>query len=124
MKRGYTLIKEERLRQTKEEGWDAAHDDDHSKDELAWAAVCYAAPDNVYVMRQGSGGIGHVVFADPWPWSSQWDKRPTTFDRKGYRRREPTPEERLRCLVKAGALIAAEIDRLQREGAANGQEGP
>ena len=35
-----------------------------------------------------------------WPWDESWFK--------------PTPDDRIRELVKAGALILAEIDRLQR----------
>lgn len=35
-----------------------------------------------------------------WPWDKSWWK--------------PTPDDRIRELIKAGALIAAEIDRLQR----------
>jgi hypothetical protein len=35
-----------------------------------------------------------------WPWDREWWK--------------PTPNNRIRELAKAGALIAAEIDRLQR----------
>jgi len=39
--------------------------------------------------------------ADEWPWDPEWWK--------------PTPGDRIKELVKAGALIAAEIDRLQRK---------
>lgn len=35
-----------------------------------------------------------------WPWDTAWWK--------------PSPDDRVRELVKAGALIAAEIDRIQR----------
>ena len=35
---------------------------------------------------------------DDWPWSDKWWK----------------PKDKIRDLVRAGALIAAEIDRLQR----------
>jgi hypothetical protein len=98
---GVLRIAEERKRQIQEEGWDAEHDAGHTHQELAWAAVCYAAPDPVFVMLQNAPR-GVVQFADPWPWSSGWDKRP----------RMPTLDDRIRMLEKAGALIAAEIDRL------------
>ena len=42
---------------------------------------------------------GHSVYL--WPWKEAWWK--------------PTPEDRIRELVKAGALIVAEIDRLRRK---------
>ena len=83
---GVNLIEAERERQIYQEGWTEEHDDKHVNNELALAAACYAVPD---VFSQGY-----------WPptWDLSWYK-PTT---------------RIRDLVKAGALIAAEIERLQR----------
>lgn len=74
-------ILKERSRQVMQEGWDAAHDDEHSNDEIAMAAACYALNDTAN-----------------WPWSMGWWK----------------PTDRRRDLVKAGALIIAEIERLDR----------
>lgn len=86
---GVELIAQERRRQMSVEGFDASHDDSHYNDEIAFAAVCYATPPE------------HRVRLLPrWPWPLNWWK--------------PTPKDRIRELVKAGALIAAEIDRLQR----------
>lgn len=96
MKTGITLIKEERQRQIKQEGWSAEHDDCHIYSELAEAAVCYAAPSGKIFYRPISRGA-----PQSWPWS------------KCYWR--PTPQDRIRELVKAGALLAAEIDRLNRK---------
>lgn len=83
---GVNLIESERERQIYREGWTEEHDDKHVNNELALAAACYAVPD---VFSQGY-----------WPptWNLSWYKSTT----------------RIRDLVKAGALIAAEIDRLQR----------
>lgn len=83
---GINLIERERNRQKWVEGWSEEHDDKHVNNELALAAACYAVPD---VFSQGY-----------WPptWDLSWYKSTT----------------RIRNLVKAGALIAAEIDRLQR----------
>lgn len=89
---GIARISAERARQIGGEGWSAAHDDEHAEGEMAWAAVCYAAPGKVY--RVASGPY------DPWPWERHWDKR--------------TKHDRIRQLTIAGALIAAEIDRLLR----------
>lgn len=86
---GAGMIVTERMRQVTEERWDWSHDDEHVSGELALAAVCYAMPTD---LRQS-------VMTN-WPWDEAWWK--------------PTPEDRIRELVKAGALIAAEIDRLQR----------
>ena len=83
---GADLIKQERERQIYSEGWNSEHDDEHTNNELALAAVCYTLPTNYL--------------------SSHW---PSTWDKKWFK-----PTTRIRNLVKAGALIAAEIDRLQR----------
>jgi hypothetical protein len=92
LKSGVELIAEERKRQMEQEGWNTDHDDDHYNEELAAAASCYARPD-----ERGDKGNGVPEY---WPWDDKWWK--------------PTPKDRVRELVKAGALIAAEIDRLQR----------
>lgn len=86
MSLGINLIEAERERQIYQEGWSEEHDDKHVNNELALAAACYAVPD---IFSQGY-----------WPptWDLNWYKSTT----------------RIRDLVKAGALIAAEIDRLQR----------
>lgn len=112
---GAGRIAAERRRQVEAEGWTPEHDDGHEHGELAWAAVCYAAPEPVRgpVWRpcncRSAGECNHIrgikTWGDPWPWSAEWDKRPQA--------NEPLPA-RIRALEKAGALIAAEIDRLQR----------
>ncbi|NIR76755.1 MAG: hypothetical protein GWN53_17140 [Gammaproteobacteria bacterium] len=98
MKTGAERIAAERRRQMEEEGWDSDHDDSHHGGELALAAAAYAAaPQRLYqkVERRDV-----VSFRDAWPWEPGWDKR----DKHGEIRR----------LEIAGALIAAEIDRLLR----------
>lgn len=85
---GAELIAEERFRQIGSEGWDCFHDDTHDKGQIARAAACYALAD-VALKRKPR-----------WPWARSWWK----------------PKDRIRNLVRAGALIAAEIDRLQRKG--------
>lgn len=83
----------ERFRQIEEEGWDAAHDDVHSAGELAIAGACYAMD-----------GLRETIVDRPidvsvlWPWEPQWWK----------------PADRRRNLVKACALILAEIERFDR----------
>lgn len=84
------LIHQERWRQISVEGWTPQHDDEHGDGQLASAAACYAL---------GEPDVGedfHRVTL--WPWDAWWWK----------------PTDRVRDLVKAGALIAAEIERLQR----------
>jgi len=110
---GAELITKERERQMSQEGWDAQHDDRHTEGELAMAAVCYATPEPVFVKEEY---IGCVRFVDPWPW---FDTIEVTRYGDGLTNRVPAWDKRkkhskLRCLIIAGALIAAEIDRLQR----------
>lgn len=112
MTEGARLIAEERLRQLEKEGWTPQHDDDHSSGELAWAAACYAAPERIYTHRRFAHSLS---FSDPWPFDEKYDKRP--YDGNVARPEKATREQRISLLVRAGGLIAAEIERLQRVGA-------
>lgn len=109
-KNGVSMIAAERERQITAEGYTPEHDDQHRLGEIADAAACHAATEGIYVLRQERvKGRGHAYrFRDPWPWSPSSDKR--------CQRREGDTKHasRIRDLVKAGALIAAEIDRLLR----------
>lgn len=78
----------ERQRQVTAEGWTAERDDGYQNSELADAAACYA----IHAHNQGFSTPAH------WPWSQDWWK-------------QTSPR---RDLVKAGALILAEIERLDR----------
>lgn len=82
----------ERQRQISTEGWSTAHDDEHRAGELALAAGKYA-----------SAAAGWAS-AGQWPWEQEWWK----------------PGTARRMLVKAGALILAEIERLDRAAVKNG----
>lgn len=86
----------ERRRQIEAKGWTPAHDDTHVEGQMAGAAACYAlyrsqvSPEIV---------MGESLIQMIWPWSSDcW-----------------TPTTPRRDLVKAGALILAEIERLDRK---------
>jgi hypothetical protein len=93
----------ERVRQHSAEGWDEAHDDKHTNGELARAAACYCAvagnDDGTRNARLGLDGRSPWMPAT-WPWEWSWWK----------------PTNRRRDLVKAAALIVAEIERLDRAG--------
>ena len=92
------MIVKERQRQITEEGYDPVHDDEHVKGELAIAALCYAQ-----AARENSPTISGW-----WPWDVEYWKP--------IKAGSPGEVDRERCLVKAGALIYAEIDRLTRLG--------
>lgn len=107
---GADLIAEERVRQIKEEGFDNSHDNDWTDAEMVRAAVLYALPENYidFELRTHKGVV-NVNLVDVF-WPSHWDQswwKPSDGD---------GPDDRIRDLVKAGALIAAEIDRIQRMG--------
>lgn len=84
---GARLIAAERQRQVMI-GWDSDHDDAQNGGSLALAAACYA----MHATWQ-QDGIPLI-----WPWDDK----------------EWKPKDTLSDLIRAGALIAAEIDRLQR----------
>jgi len=108
-KSGAELIADERKRQVETEGWTAEHDDNHSYGELAIAAVCYtAAGAGIEVFQHCETHKPQHTFIDPWPWEKEWDKR------LEYGRLPSSTDEKRDLLIKAGALIAAEIDRLNR----------
>lgn len=94
MKTGIELIAEERKRQIEKERWTPEHDAQHKDGSLARAAACYALAAVVNVRGR--------YFGDKvsWPWDEKWWK---------------PSKNPIRNLEKAGALIAAEIDRLQRK---------
>jgi hypothetical protein len=105
---GTALIAAERRRQVEQEGYTAEHDDEHDDSELLLAAKCYI---------EHAFGRGWIIFNNPrpdlgdglsryqsecapddWPWSEDaWN-----------------PHDPIRDIARAGALIAAEIDRLKR----------
>jgi hypothetical protein len=87
---GAELIAAERKRQMSEEGWTPGHDDGHAECELVCAAACYL---------NEHAKIPTVHSFIDWPWDLRFWK---------------PSDDPIRNLVKAGALIAAEIDRLKR----------
>ena len=122
MKTGIELIAEERQRQIDVEGYTKEHDMLHDEREFRNAAASYMMPNSIrptldvtdkldvqpsYAViydHYSSDGTLHKLRVLPpyiWPWNEQsW---------------KPTPLDRVRELVKAGALIAAAIDRLQAQ---------
>ena len=85
----------ERQRQQTDEGWTHQHDDQWRNGELPRAARAYVLA--AHVPNTVRDMFLHMA-PSHWPWRKEW-WRPTT---------------RRRDLVKAGALILAEIERLDR----------
>lgn len=82
-------ITAERRRQIEVECWTPEHDDEHRAGEMAKAAACYALV---------SAGFNPDAAGSMWPWRRRWWK----------------PSDKRRDLIKAGALILAEVERLDR----------
>jgi hypothetical protein len=89
---GDERIAAERRRQFAVEDYDANHDNEHANNELARAAAYYALPAPLRPKHPNP----------MWPWSVSAFKPGSGI------------AGRIRDLEKAGALIAAEIDRIQR----------
>ena len=92
---GANRILTERKRQIWDEKWDDEHDDQHRNGELAIAGACYARHAATFPYTD----IQAYRSAPPppdWPWDAEWWK----------------PKQPQRDLVRAGALMAAEIDRI------------
>lgn len=80
-----------------QEGWTPQHDDEHSDGALARAAACYAVGIKHLEMRRENTPYN----TDVWPFDSEWWK----------------PKDTRRNLVKAAALLIAEIERIDRAAA-------
>lgn len=104
----------ERERQVSVEGWTPEHDDEHAGGQMALAAVCYAMPtdrlkmcvkyneiDNGRSAGEYNPFMARYMVPTLWPdsWHAMYWK----------------PTDRRRDLVKAAALILAEIERIDRE---------
>lgn len=96
-------IAKERHRQIEKEGWSLEHDDEHEHGELADAAACYAATTRAFRAEEhvGVGYKPYMAYMDLWPksWADHWFK---------------PKKNRRRALIKAAALLVAEIERLDR----------
>lgn len=115
MRTGIELIIIERQRQIQSEGWDESHDDMHTAMQLSAAAACYIANahnkefkdhthnekglDCARFQIRNVSDVPAGNWEKGWPFDEEWDKR-EKHDAK-------------RSLVIAGALIAAELDRMQ-----------
>ena len=96
---GVLRILVERFGQVNREGWTAEHDDRHRTGDLARAAATYARAS--LLPHPISDAVREALIRTEWPaWDEVWFK----------------PKSPIRDLERAGALIAAEIDRRLRAG--------
>lgn len=87
----------ERRRQVEVEGWTPAHDDQHMDGSMAQAAAAYALK-----ARSDESHANGVRIRPPYLWPDSWHV-------SWWK-----PKDRRRNLVRAAALIIAEIERLDR----------
>lgn len=92
----------ERQRQISVEGWTPEHDDEHTDGSLSIAAACYALVD---VNRARPGALSPYFLWKFTGWAASWWK----------------PKDRRSNLVRAGALIVAEVERIDRAALASQQ---
>ncbi|WP_333673995.1 hypothetical protein [Agrobacterium tumefaciens] len=87
----------ERRRQIEAEGWGNVHDDSHTNFELTKAAISYAQAAAISE-KDRTREFANKNVPSRWPWSKVWWK----------------PKDRRTDLVRAAALLIAEIERLDR----------
>lgn len=87
----------ERQRQVAVEGWTTEHDDEHCAGDMARAAATYALVGSSDGRTVGDADTPSIT-ERLWPWEWQWFK----------------PKDRRNNLVRAAALLIAELERLDR----------
>lgn len=92
----------ERERQKSVEGWTAEHDDEHEGGALAAAAAAYAHNAEWHMRERKSSdqppSLASGIVYELWPFDEEWWK----------------PKNPRRDLVRAAAMILAEIERIDR----------
>lgn len=90
----------ERRRQIEKEGWDDAHDASNELGSMALAAASYAAAEATGIAQHSPDDVyaRNALTLLRWPWARRWWK----------------PKTPRRDLVRAAALILAEIELLDR----------
>lgn len=103
MKTGLELIADERKRQIDVKGYNQQHDSQHNVSEFISAAKSYITTAGIYAIKQQcdctDDGITNGI---------DFEKRTYVWGYESF-----NPKDCISDLVKAGALIAAAIDRLQ-----------
>lgn len=93
---------DERLRQVSEEGYSTSHDDLYAAYELVYAACAYASHQpSKEILDRGPIGLRNLSSEPPlwWPWRAKYWK----------------PRSHRENMVRAIALLMAEVERIDRE---------
>jgi hypothetical protein len=97
-------IAAERKRQREDEDWSDSHDDEHDDGSLVAAAACYAYQSSIDkgitrgLADEKAGHLSIINFMWPSSWDWEWWK----------------PKGKRRNLIRAAALIVAEVERMDR----------
>ncbi len=97
--RAIEMMAREVIRQRDDEKWSVAHDDEHTKGEMAAAASCYAANACLHSCSPDTAFKPGDMPPAAWMWDRKWWK----------------PRGWNRDLIRAGALLAVEWGRKSRE---------
>ena len=93
---GVGIIHKERQRQIEELRFDYTNHELYGNEQLARAGSVYALPEIKRNIIFSTQMVTHYLKEFLWPWDDKYWK--------------PTPDDRIKELAKAGALIAAQID--------------
>jgi len=99
----------ERQRQIAKEGWTTEHDDSHNDRSLAMAAQCYVEHyvGRSWLVTQSNDKESGLLEYQSEPIPNNW---PEHWDDASWKPKDPR-----RDLVRAAALIIAEIERIDRQ---------
>jgi hypothetical protein len=111
MKTGIELITQERQEQINKHGFDNTHDKHHDDESLSFNAAVLATP--IVLFEKGENFANSHIFTvatidNGWKLPYQARDGNKIIDNNTL-----SKKERIKQLIVAGALIAAEIDRLQ-----------
>ena len=109
MDTGIELIAKERQEQIEKHGWDLKHDDIHDDGALVHAALVCASYEKLYTKHKYASSIVFQVV------ERSGFNLPVEYDGNVLIENHTlSNEKRIHQLKVAGALLAAEIDRLKR----------
>lgn len=111
MSNAITDVLAERARQRSGEGWTDAHDDAHTDRSLAAVALCYVG------QYYGRSWLFRFDEANEYANDPPPDYWPESWDDEWWKPKNPRSD-----LVRAAALLLAEIERLDRLAAAQKKE--
>lgn len=116
MKTGIELIAQERKEQIEKHGWTQKHDaDEHDNSELAYNAAILASPINLFTKETYANATVFEVAQTDREWNLPYPNQLNGTTNVIHDNEKLPKKKRIKQLIVAGALLAAEIDRLKFE---------